>query len=101
MLLEPCMKLEVMTPEEYASNIMGYICSRRGKILNMESTEIKNQKEIIAEVPLSEMFGYATNIRSLSSGRANCSMRFEKYSQVPKEIAQKVVEEKEKKESGK
>jgi elongation factor G len=97
-LLEPCMKLEVTTPEEYASSIVGYICSRRGKILNMETAGPKNQKEIFAEVPLSEMFGYVTNIRSLSSGRANCSMHFAKYAQVPKEIAQKIIEEKEKKE---
>jgi elongation factor G len=94
-LLEPCMKLEVITPEEYASSIMGYICSRRGKILGMD--QVDNQKAITAEVPLSEMFGYATNVRSLSSGRANCSMHFEKYTQVPREIASKVIEDKQQK----
>ncbi len=91
-LLEPCMKLEVTTPEEYTSNIVGYICSKRGKILGMDPAG--NLKAIISEVPLSEMFGYVTNIRSLSSGRANCSMHFEKYVQVPREIAQKIIEEK-------
>ena len=94
-LLEPCMSLEITTPEEYSSNIVGYICSRRGKILGMDVKG--NQKIIEAEAPLSEMFGYATNLRSLSSGRANCSMRFEKYTQVPREIAEKVIQEKKEK----
>ncbi|MFH1519969.1 MAG: elongation factor G, partial [Candidatus Omnitrophota bacterium] len=92
-LLEPCMELEIVTPEEYTSNLVGYVCSKRGKILGME-TKV-NQKVITAEAPLSEMFGYATNMRSLSSGRANCSMHFKKYTQVPKEIAKKIIEEKE------
>ncbi|MCK4520139.1 MAG: elongation factor G, partial [Candidatus Omnitrophica bacterium] len=93
-LLEPCMELEIVTPEEYASNLVGYVCSKRGKILGMETKG--NQKIITAEAPLSEMFGYATNTRSLSSGRANSSMHFKKYTQVPKEIIRKIIEEKEK-----
>ena len=97
-LLEPCMELEIVTPEEYTSNLVGYICSKRGKILGMDAKG--NQKVIVAEAPLSEMFGYATNTRSLSSGRANCSMRFKKYIQVPKEIARKIIEEKEKEKAG-
>jgi elongation factor G len=92
-LLEPYMAIEVTTPEEYTSGIVGYICSRRGKILGMETRG--NQKLILAEAPLSEMFGYVTNLRSLSSGRATCSMHFEKYAQVPQEITQKVLQEKE------
>ncbi|MCM8796333.1 MAG: elongation factor G [Candidatus Omnitrophica bacterium] len=92
-LLEPYMSLEVTSPEEFVNSIVGYICSRRGKILNIDSSRIK-QKVISAEVPLSEMFGYATSIRSLSSGRANASMEFNKYLQVPQEIAQKIIEEK-------
>ena len=95
-LLEPYMSLEVSTPEEYVNSIVGYICSRRGKVLNMETKA--NRKIISASVPLSEMFGYATNIRSLSSGRANASMEFDKYLEVPGEIAQKIIEEKKKKE---
>lgn len=94
-LLEPCMELEIDTPEEYASNLVGHICSKRGKILGMETKG--NQKIIMAEAPLSEMFGYATNMRSLSSGRANCSMHFKKYTQVPKEITKRIIEEKEEK----
>ena len=94
-LLEPYMSLEVVTPEEYLNSIVGYICSCRGKILVMDTKG--KQKIVSAEAPLSEMFGYATNFRSLSSGRANASMQFTKYMQVPAEIAQKIIAEREKK----
>jgi elongation factor G len=98
-LLEPYMSLEATTPEEYVNAIVGYLCSRRGKVLNMD---IKGKQKVIsAEVPLSEMFGYATALRSLSSGRCNASMEFLKYAQVPSEIAEKVIEEKKKKEEEK
>jgi elongation factor G len=90
-LLEPYMSLEVTTPEEYANSAIGYICSCRGKILNMDTKG--KQKIISAEAPLGEMFGYTTNFRSLSSGRANASMEFSKYQQVPAEIAAKIVAE--------
>jgi len=90
-LLEPYMSLEVNSPEEYVNACVGYICSKRGKILNIELKA--KQKVISAEVPLSEMFGYTTNIRSLTSGRANATMEFNKYMQVPAEIAQKIIEE--------
>jgi len=95
-LMEPYMSLVATTPEEYVNAIVGYICSRRGKILNMDTKG--KQKIIQAEVPLSEMFGYTTNLRSLSSGRCNASMEFSKYLPVPQEIAQKVIEEKKKRE---
>ncbi|MFC1804420.1 elongation factor G [Candidatus Omnitrophota bacterium] len=93
-LLEPYMSLEVTTPDEYANSIVGYICSRRGKVMNMETKG--KQKIISSEAPLSEMFGYTTNLRSLSSGRANASMEFCRYEQVPKEITQKIIEERKK-----
>jgi elongation factor G len=93
-LLEPYMSLEVATIEEYANACIGYICSRRGKILNAEPKG--KQKIITAEVPLAEMFGYATAFRSLSSGRANATMEFSKYLPVPQEITQKLIEEKQK-----
>jgi len=93
-LLEPVMKLEVMVPEEFLNNIIGNICQRRGKILNIEQKA--GYKLIYAQAPLAEMFGYTNAFRSLSSGRANASMHFEKYEQVPNEIAQKVIEEKKK-----
>ena len=98
-LKEPYMSLVASTPEEYVNAIVGYICSRRGKILNMDTKG--KQKVIQAEVPLSEMFGYTTNLRSLSSGRCNASMEFSKYLPVPPEIAQKIIEEKKKKEEEK
>ncbi|MBU2541640.1 MAG: elongation factor G [Candidatus Omnitrophica bacterium] len=91
-LLEPYMSLEVTSPEEYINSLVGNICQRRGKIINIEAKA--NQKVIYAEAPLAEMFGYASVFRSLSSGRANCSMHFKKYEQVPAEVAQKVVAEK-------
>jgi elongation factor G len=91
-LLEPSMSMEVTAPEEYLNSIVGYICSRRGKILNVDTKG--KQKIISAEVPLSEMFGYTSALRSLSSGRVNASMEFDKYVQVPQEIAQKVLAEK-------
>jgi elongation factor G len=93
-LLEPSMKLEVTTPDEYVNAIIGYICSCRGKIMGIETKG--NQKIISVEAPLSEMFGYATNFRSLSSGRASASMEFDKYAQVPAEVAVKVLEERQK-----
>ena len=97
-LLEPYMSLQVTSPEEYVNSVIGYICSRRGKVLNME-TKAKN-KIVIAEVPLAEMFGYATNLRSLTSGRATGSMEFKYYLQVPKELAEKIIVEKKQKEQG-
>jgi len=94
MLLEPCMSLEISSPEEYVSQIVGNICSRRGKILNIETKA--NSKLITAEAPLAELFGYTTVLRSLSSGRAACSMEFSKYAEVPTEIAEKIIAEKKK-----
>jgi elongation factor G len=91
-LLEPYMSLEVVTPEEYVGNIVGNLCSRRGKIHGIEAGKI-GQQIIAAEAPLSELFGYATTLRSLSSGRASYSMHFEKYVEVPAAIAEKIIEE--------
>jgi elongation factor G len=99
LLLEPCMSLEVTCPEEHMNSIIGYICSRRGKIVN---TDAKGKLKVIsAQVPLGEMFGYATAVRSLSSGRANASMEFDTYQPVPVEIARKICEEKRKKDEEK
>ncbi|MBN2119870.1 MAG: elongation factor G [Candidatus Omnitrophica bacterium] len=91
-LLEPYMSLEVVTPEEHVGAIVGNICSRRGKVQGLEARV--NQQIVQAEVPLAEMFGYATDLRSLSSGRALYTMHFEKYVEVPFEIAEKIIEEK-------
>ncbi|MDD5004995.1 MAG: elongation factor G [Candidatus Omnitrophica bacterium] len=98
-LLEPYMKLEVITPEEYVSNITAHICSHRGKIQGMETKG--KQKVVLAQVPLAEMFGSTTAFRSLTSGRASSSMEFEKYAPVPAEIAKKIIEENKKSEENK
>jgi len=95
-LLEPCMSLEVTTPEEYVGNVVGNICSRRGKVLGIETKG--NLQVISAESPLAEMFGYASSLRSLTSGRGNYTMHFEKYVEVPSSIADKILEDKNKKE---
>ena len=84
-LLEPIMKVEVVTPEEYMGDVMGDLNSRRGLVQGMDDTP--SGKQIKAEVPLSEMFGYATDLRSATQGRANYSMEFTKYTEVPASIA--------------
>ncbi len=89
-LLEPVMKVEVTTPEEFMGDVMGDINSKRGQISKME--DLNNAKIIRAEVPLSEMFGYATQMRSMTQGRAAYSMEFTKYAEVPSHIASEIVE---------
>ncbi|MEA3295652.1 MAG: elongation factor G [Patescibacteria group bacterium] len=93
-LLEPIMKLEVVIPEEFFGDIIGDLSSRRGKI---EGTEDRlNVKVIGAKVPLSEMFGYATTLRSLTQGRGNFTMEFDAYEETPANISQEIVEGKRK-----
>jgi elongation factor G len=89
-LLEPVMKVEVVTPEEYMGNIIGDLNARRGQIGDM--VDRANTKVIDAKVPLSEMFGYATDIRSMSQGRANYTMEFLHYAEVPVNILEKIKE---------
>ncbi|MEX0772026.1 MAG: elongation factor G [Balneolales bacterium] len=91
-LLEPIMKVEVITPEDYMGDIIGDLSSRRGIIGKMETNV--DGSVIDAEVPLAEMFGYSTNLRSQSQGRAVYSMEFSKYAPVPEAIAKEVIEEK-------
>lgn len=88
-LLEPIMKVEVTTPEEYFGNIMGDITSRRGKPMSQENKG--NAVLLNAMVPLSEMFGYATSLRSNSQGRANYIMFFDHYEEVPKNISEEII----------
>lgn len=89
-LLEPIMKVEIVTPEEYMGDIMGDFNSRRGRIEGMEARA--NTQVIRGHVPLSEMFGYATVIRSISQGRATYVMHFSHYDEVPKNIADTLIE---------
>jgi elongation factor G len=88
-LLEPIMKVEVVTPEEYMGDVMGDLNRRRGLPQGMD--ESPSGKVIRAEVPLAEMFGYATDLRSMSQGRAVYSMEFEKYAEVPQSVADTVL----------
>jgi elongation factor G len=88
-LLEPIMKVEVVTPEEYMGDVMGDINRRRGLVQGMEDSP--TGKIIRAEVPLAEMFGYATDLRSATQGRATYSMEFEKYSEAPNSVAEAVI----------
>ena len=88
-LLEPIMKVEVTTPEDYMGDVIGHINSRRGRIEGME--DIGGGKMIRGYVPLAEMFGYATDLRSRTQGRGNYSMFFEKYEPVPKSVQEKVL----------
>ena len=89
-LLEPIMKMEVITPEEYMGDIIGDLNKRRGQVEGMESKH--GARVVNAKVPLSEQFGYVTVLRTLSSGRANSSMEFSHFEEVPKGIAKEVVE---------
>jgi elongation factor G len=88
-LLEPIMKVEVVTPEEYSGDVIGDLNRRRGQIMGMEDGP--SGKAVTAEVPLSEMFGYATTVRSMSQGRATFTMEFEKYMEVPPNIADGII----------
>ena len=90
-ILEPIMKVEVTTPDEYFGDVMGNLSSRRGQIY--ETTNRGLAKVIMAFVPLSEMFGYATDLRSLSQGRAGYSMEFSRYERVPNNVAEKIISE--------
>ena len=89
-LLEPVMKVEVTTPEEYMGDVIGDLNSRRGIIQSMDTN--KDGSVVKANVPLSEMFGYSTDVRSLTQGRAVYSMEFEEYTAVPDKIAQEIIE---------
>jgi len=88
-LLEPVMKVEVVTPEDYMGDVMGDLSRRRGLVQGMEDTP--SGKTVRAEVPLGEMFGYATDLRSMTQGRASYTMEFSKYNEAPASIAEQVI----------
>jgi elongation factor G len=88
-LLEPIMNVEVSTPDDYMGDVMGDLSSRRGKLGGMEQ---KGNSQIIrAQVPLSEMFGYATDLRSRTQGRATYTMQFDSYQQMPSNVQEEIV----------
>ena len=88
-LLEPIMAVEVVTPEEYMGDVMGDLSSRRGRVGGMEARG--NTQVVNAEVPLSEMFGYSTDLRSRTQGRATYTMQFDKYQEVPSNISEEII----------
>ena len=91
-LLEPIMAVEVVTPEDYLGDVMGDLNGRRGRVQGMDTRA--NAQVIDAMVPLSEMFGYATDLRSKTQGRANFTMQFDHYEPVPNSIAEEIVSSK-------
>jgi elongation factor G len=91
-ILEPVMRVEVVTPEQYMGDVIGDLNSKRGQILEM--FDRVGVKVIHAEVPLAQMFGYATSLRSMTQGRASYSMEFKKYQEVPKNIAEEIITKK-------
>ena len=89
-LLEPIMAVEVVTPDDYLGDVMGNLNGRRGRVESLEP--LGNSQSIQASVPLSEMFGYATDLRSMSQGRATFTMQFDRYDEVPQSIASDIVD---------
>jgi elongation factor G len=88
-LMEPIMAVEVVTPEEYMGDVMGDLSSRRGRVGGMEARG--NTQVVNAQVPLSEMFGYSTDLRSRTQGRATYTMQFAEYQEVPTNIADEII----------
>src|SRR5947208_3405246 len=88
-VLEPVMAVEVTTPEEYLGDVMGNLNSRRGRVESLEP--VGNAQVVKASVPLAEMFGYATDLRSMTQGRAEFTMQFDRYEEVPQSIATEIV----------
>ena len=93
-LMEPIMRVEIVLPEEYLGDVMGNVSSRRGNLLGMET--VNGSQEIKAEIPLSEMFGYATDLRSRTQGRGQYTMTFDHYAEVPRSVAEKIIGERSK-----
>ncbi len=94
-LMEPIMKVDVSLPDEYFGDVMGNVSSRRGTIMGTD--DINGSKEIHAEIPLAEMFGYATDLRSRTQGRGNYTMTFDHYAEVPRSVSEKIIGERAKK----
>jgi elongation factor G len=89
-LLEPIMAVEVVTPDDYLGDVMGNLNSRRGRVEQLE--QVAASQSIKASVPLAEMFGYATDLRSMTQGRATFTMQFDRYEEVPQSIASEIVD---------
>jgi elongation factor G len=90
-LLEPIASVKVTVPDDYMGDIMGDLTKRRGRVLGMNP--IKGKQEIIAEVPMGEMYGYSTDLRSMTQSRGMFTLSFDRYEEAPRDVQQKVVEE--------
>jgi elongation factor G len=88
-LLEPVMSVEVVTPDEYVGDVIGNLSGRRGRVEQLEP--VGGSQSIRARVPLAEMFGYATDLRSMTQGRATFTMQFDRYEEVPATVAEALV----------
>jgi elongation factor G len=93
-LLEPIMRVEVLVPDEYMGDIMGDVSKRRGRIMGMN--QVDGLQQVVAEVPMGEMFKYATDLRSMTQARGSFTMEFERYEEVPGDVAKKIIESAEK-----
>jgi elongation factor G len=93
-LLEPIMRVEVLVPDEYMGDIMGDVSKRRGRIMGMN--QVDGLQQVVAEVPMGEMFKYATDLRSMTQARGSFTMEFERYEEVPSDVAKKIIESAEK-----
>jgi len=89
-LLEPIYHVEVLVPDEYMGDVIGDINKRRGRIIGMNPVD--GQQQVVAEVPLAEMFKYATDLRSMTQARGSFTMRYERYEEVPANDAKKIIE---------
>jgi elongation factor G len=89
-LLEPIMAVEVVTPQEFVGDVIGDLSRRRGRVEGQQP--LGNAVAVQASVPLAEMFGYATDVRSMTQGRATYSMQFDRYEEVPTNVAEEIVE---------
>ena len=89
-LLEPIMHVEVLVPDEYMGDVMGDMNKRRGRIMGMN--QVDGLQQVVAEAPLAEMFKYATDLRSMTQARGSFSMKFERYEEVPGDVAKKIIE---------
>ena len=93
-LLEPVCSINIVAPEEFSGGVTSSVCSRRGRITGIESQDGRNTQMIRGMVPLGEMFGYATELRTITGGRGTFDMRFEHYEPVPDELAEEIVKRK-------
>jgi elongation factor G len=92
-LLEPIVSLRVVVPDKFTGDVMGDLNKRRGRVLGMNPIHHGGKQEIVADIPLSEMYGYSTDLRSMTGGSGDFSYEFSRYEQAPSDVQQRVIEE--------